>query len=59
MSLEIFGGEHEFAVGTAFLHSFAVIPGIDHQRALGADGFVFVRPIEHDSSTDTACGDFA
>ena len=59
VSLKIFGGEHKLAIGTAFLHALAVIPCIDHECALGANGFVFVDSIEHDSSTDTACGGFA
>ncbi len=53
VSLKIFGGEYELAIRAAFLHSLAVIPGIDNQRALGLHGFVFVGPVEHDASADT------
>lgn len=59
VSREIFCGEHEFAIGAAFLHALAVIPRVDHQRTLGTYGLMFVDSIEHDSSTDTACGRFA
>jgi hypothetical protein len=59
VSLKIFGGEHKLAIGTAFLHALAVIPCVDHECALGANSFVFVDSIEHDSSADTACGGFA
>lgn len=59
VSRQIFCGEHEFAIGAAFLHALAVIPRIDHQRTLRAYGLMFIDSIEHDSSTDTACGGFA
>ena len=58
VSLQIFSGEHEFAIRTAFLHSLAVIPCVDNECALGAYGFVFVDSVEHDASTNTACGRF-